>query len=130
MILETDVSEKIIVTGFVDRNKALSYLKCIDIFVISSFHDGCPNSMLEAMLAERAIIATNVDGMRDVLTHNQNAILVNPDSHQELLEALYKLINEPAIRQKLGVAAKKRALRDFNLNIEAEIWRNLYQYFI
>ena len=50
----------------------------MDIFAIPSLHDGCPNAMLEAMLAARAIVGAKVDAIGEILEDGVDALVVNP----------------------------------------------------
>ncbi len=121
------IADRVVITGKVSRSEALAYLPQIDIFAIPSLHDGCPNALLEAMLAGRAIVGTSVDAIGEILENGVDALLVNPASSQELTIALRRLINQPALRQQLGVAAKNKALQQLAPCVEQKNWEWVYQ---
>jgi L-malate glycosyltransferase len=104
----------------------LAYLPYMDIFAIPSLNDGCPNALLEAMLAERAVIGTNVDAIAEIIEDGVNGLLVNPYSSEELSIAIAKLINRPLLRQNFGKLAKQKILQDLNPTVEQANWREIY----
>ncbi|MEM9512813.1 MAG: glycosyltransferase, partial [Cyanobacteria bacterium P01_E01_bin.48] len=85
------IRDRVILTGLVERTQALAYLPYIDIFTVPSLHDGCPNAMLEAMLAERAIVGTQVDAIGEILCDRQNALVIPPGNSSALAYALWQL---------------------------------------
>ena len=122
------LSKKIIITGKVSREEALAYLPYMDIFAIPSLNDGCPNALLEAMLAEKAIVGTNVDAIGEIIEDGINGLLVNPYSSEELEIAIAKLISRPLLRQTLGKSAKQKVLQDLNPAIELDNWATVYHH--
>ena len=96
-------------------------LKSINIYIQSSAYDSSPRSLLEAMAMGKACIATNVGGVRDYL--EGCGILIEPKNPEKLAEKIIYLIRNPKIAKILGIKAKKRIIREHNLekNIEKEI---------
>jgi glycosyltransferase involved in cell wall biosynthesis len=124
---ESGVADRVVITGKISRAEALAYLPYMDIFAIPSIHDGCPNALLEAMLAARAIVGTRVDAIGEILEDNVNALVINPFSSQELAVALRRLIQQPQLRQQFGVAARDKVLRQLAPSVEQQNWREVYQ---
>jgi glycosyltransferase involved in cell wall biosynthesis len=122
-----NLAERIVITGKISRQEALSYLPYIDIFAIPSLTDGCPNALLEAMLAEKAVIGTNVDAIGEIIEDGIDGLLVNPYSNEELAIALAKLINRPALRQSFGKLAKQKVLQKLHPSVEQNNWATIYQ---
>jgi L-malate glycosyltransferase len=125
-LINSGLQDKIVITGKVSREEALAYLPYMDIFAIPSLNDGCPNALLEAMLAERAVIGTNVDAIAEIIEDDVNGILVNPYSSEELSIAIAKLINSSLLRQNFGKLAKQKILQDLNPTIEQANWSKIY----
>jgi len=63
-------------------------LREADIFVLPSYREGLPNSLLEAMASSCAIITTNVGAIPDIIEHNVNGIVIKPNSPNELVGAI------------------------------------------
>jgi len=83
------------------------------IAVLPSYREGLPKSLLEAACCGRPIVTTDVPGCRSIVTNEVNGLLVKPQDSQSLFEALKRLINDPALREKFGQAGHERILRDF-----------------
>ena len=125
-LANSGLEEKIVITGKVSREEALAYLPYMDIFAIPSLNDGCPNALLEAMLAEKAIVGTNVDAIGEIIEDGVNGLLVNPYSSRELTIAIARLIALPLQRQTFGRAAKQKVLQDLNPAVEQANWAQVY----
>ncbi|MBO9999558.1 MAG: glycosyltransferase [Cyanobacteria bacterium SID2] len=119
--------DRTIVTGLLARQQALAYLPYIDVMAIPSLHDGCPNALLEAMLASRAIVGTRVDAIGEILEDGTDGLLVSPGSSQELTQAVRQLARSPQQRQKLGHAARSKALQQLSPQVEQSNWRKVYE---
>lgn len=121
------LGDRLKITGIVSREEALAYLPLLDIFAIPSLHDGCPNALLEAMLAGRAIVGTRVDAIGEILEHKASGLLVNPGNAEELAEALRQLALQPELRQQMGAAAKYKAQWELAPKVELQNWNQVYQ---
>ncbi len=121
------LGDRLHITGILSREQALAYLPHLDIFAIPSLHDGCPNALLEAMLAGCAIVGTKVDAIAEILADATAGLLVEPGNSEDLAAALKKLATNPQLRQQLGKAAKQKVLQELSPVIESENWRNVYQ---
>ncbi len=126
-IRNSGLGDRILLTGMLERTQGLAYLPHIDILTVPSLHDGCPNAMLEAMLAGRAIVGTQVDAIGEILEDGRNALVVKPGSSQELAEAIQWLARSPQLRAELGKAAQEKVLRQLAPSVEQENWHQVYQ---
>lgn len=124
---DSGISDCVLITGKISRKEALAYLPHIDIFAIPSITDGCPNALLEAMLASRAIVGTTVDAIGEILEDGVDALLVNPCSREELTAALQQLMAQPTLRQHLGIAAQNKARQQLTPSAERQHWEWVYQ---
>jgi len=103
-----------------------AYYRLTDMLVIPSLHDGMPNALLEGMACERAVVASQVGGMLEVLRDGENGLLVPPGDVDALAEAMSSLIADPACRARLGQAA--RLTMESGFTPEREVQRNLEIY--
>ncbi|MFN6472706.1 MAG: glycosyltransferase [Nostoc sp. SerVER01] len=126
-IQQSQIGHRLRITGITSRQEALAYLPHLDIFAIPSVHDGCPNTLLEAMTASRAIIGTRVDAIAEIIEHGVDGLLVNPGNTEELTAALQYLATQPQLRQKLGAAAKVKVTQQLAPSVEYQNWMNAYQ---
>ena len=109
MVNELKLSDRVRFFGFVSDQRKLELLHSIDIFIMPSFEEGCPIALLEAMGAGKAIIAANISSIREIVTHNKEAILINPQDVDSLKQAILLLYNNQAFRSNLALRAKQRA---------------------
>ncbi len=129
-IAQSSLRNQIVMTGILSRIEALAYLPHIDIFAIPSLHDGCPNALLEAMLAKRAVVGTTVDAIGEILENGDNGLVINPGSTDELVTALKTLAQSPQLREKLGDAAHKTVQKKLAPQVEQANWQKVYTYVI
>lgn len=127
VIQDSGLADQIVITGKVSRTEALAYLSYMDIFAIPSLHDGCPNALLEAMLAAKAVVGTNVDAIGEILEDNVNGRVVNPADSAALAQALQPLITQPQLRERLGLAARETVLQKMAPAVEQQQWQQVYQ---
>jgi glycosyltransferase involved in cell wall biosynthesis len=80
-----------------------------DISILSSVSEGFPNTLVEAMAAARPVVATAVGGSVDAVVDGETGLLVPPGSPERLAESLGRVLEAPALRQRLGDAGRIRA---------------------
>jgi glycosyltransferase involved in cell wall biosynthesis len=93
------------------REDVAARLAEADLFVLPSRSEAFPNAVLEAAAAGRAIVATRVGGVGELVDHDRSGLLVEPDDPQALGEHVCRLLGDPALAARLGVAARTRAAR-------------------
>ena len=84
-----------------------AFMESLDVFVMPSFSEGTPNSIVEAMACGKPIIASDVGGIPDMIGEDCG-ILVPAGDSDALAEAMRKLVGDSDLRQSMGAAAKKR----------------------
>jgi glycosyltransferase involved in cell wall biosynthesis len=125
-ISNSRIADRIIVTGRLPREQALGYHNHIDIFAIPSLRDGCPNALMEAMLAGKAIVGSTADAIGEILSDDENALVVRPARKGDLVEALTRLAADPQLRERLGSAARAMAMQELSPQREQENWLKVY----
>ena len=126
LIVGSGIADRVVVTGRLSRKEALAYHHFVDIFAIPSLRDGCPNAMMEAMLAQKAVVGANVDAIGEILSDREDGLLVRPGSTEDLVRAFRELAENRDLRMQLGTAAKKKAMRDLAPAREQENWLAVY----
>ena len=86
-----------------------SILASTDIFLLPSYSEGMPLTLLEAMTAGCACIATNVGGIPQVLRNKENGLLIQPKSSEEIVNTIHYLIKNPGKILEFGSEAKETA---------------------
>lgn len=105
----------------VDYEQVAKVLRKSDIFALPSLKEGSPKILLEAMASGCAIIASNITQISEIVSHNETALLSEPD-YQSLAKEIIKL-KDLEIRQKLGKNARKSAEENYEISrlLESEI---------
>ncbi|MDP3941394.1 MAG: glycosyltransferase family 4 protein [bacterium] len=107
--------EHIRILPALDRQETAKLLQSADIFVHPSRHsEGIPLVLLEAGACGLAVVATDVGGVREVVSHGTSGILVPPNSLQALREALERLINNTNNREAYGEMLHRQIQKRFN----------------
>jgi glycosyltransferase involved in cell wall biosynthesis len=81
-------------------------VSAFDLSVFPSLWEGTPLTVFEALAMGKPIVATDADGLLDVLAHERDAIIVPRRDAPALAAAIVRLIDEPATRDRLGAAAR------------------------
>ncbi|SAK50367.1 group 1 glycosyl transferase [Caballeronia pedi] len=113
--------------GWVSGDSKAHLLATADIFLLPSRSEGFPVSIVEAMASGIAIVSTTIPGVVDAITHEQEGLLVPPDDADALTDAIRTLICEPALRGRLGAAARQRFLDQFTIQRTVEKLARTYQ---
>ena len=87
------------------------------VFVLPSYREGTPRTVLEAMATGRAIITTDAPGCRQTVENGYNGWLVPVQSADKLAEAMKRFLNEPALIEKMGQASLEIARNKYDVNI-------------
>ena len=107
LVKDLDLIEKIIILDWVNSQERDALLTESDVFVLPSHNEGLPMAMIEAMSFGLSVITTPVGGIPELITHNNNGILVEPGNIQELSSAMQSLIENDDIRNSLGIKAEQ-----------------------
>ena len=119
-------SQDIHVTGFVPHESIGSYLSRMDVFVIPSLSEGCPNVLLEAMAAARPIVATRTGAIPEIIRDGENGLLVDAGDAAQIAAAVLYLLNHPEEAEKMGRAAHRK-IDDFSEEREKKEWKEVYR---
>jgi len=114
--------EKIIFTGL--RRDVPHVMGMMDVGVLSTNYEGCPNVVLEYMACSKPVVATNVDGCPELIVEGKTGFLVPSADPAALAESLLKLLEDKFLREKMGAAGRARIENEFTSerlagNIEA-----------
>jgi len=123
---ELDIDDKVVFAGF--QHPVLPWVASSDIGLLpSTVSEGCPLSPQEYMSQGRPVIVTNNGGQREYVVDGINGFLVPPANPQALASALSSLVNDAALRQRLGKQAKEDFMNHLNYeHFYAQI-QNIYQ---
>ncbi|HLY99232.1 MAG TPA: glycosyltransferase family 4 protein [Candidatus Angelobacter sp.] len=98
-----------------------------DIYLLPSLFEGTPLTLIEAMFEGMPIITTATCGMKDVIEEGRSGLLVPIRSPQAIVAAVERLLSDPALRARLGQAARAEALQKYTWPRVAETVRVAYE---
>jgi glycosyltransferase involved in cell wall biosynthesis len=120
---ELDLSDAVTFLGRRDDVEAI--LPGFDVFVLSSRYEGLPIALLEAMAAGVPPVATRVGGIPEVLTHEEDGLLVPPGDPDALAQALSRVLGDGVLHARLAHRARHRA-HDFDLTTAVHRLERIY----
>jgi colanic acid/amylovoran biosynthesis glycosyltransferase len=87
-----------------------------DVFCLPSFAEGVPVVLMEAMAMEVPVVATRLAGIPELIDEGESGLLVTPARADELADAIGRLVDDPALRARLGAAGRRAVLDGYDLD--------------
>ncbi|SAK90648.1 group 1 glycosyl transferase [Caballeronia catudaia] len=113
-------------SGWVTRERALELTSELDIYVQTSRWEGMPIALIEAQVAGIPAVVTDVVGNRDVVQHGLTGFVAS--SEEEMAKCIAILRDEPALRARMGAAARASASKRFSMDAIFRQWLSMYQF--
>jgi len=92
------------------------YIESTSVFVLPSYREGTPRTVLEAMSMGRPVVTTDVPGCRETVVDGENGFLVPPRDPRALADAMERFIASPALIEEMGVRARDIAVKRFDVH--------------
>lgn len=92
------------------------FLRDCTVFVLPSYREGTPRSVLEAMATGRAVVTTDAPGCRETVVHGDNGLLVTVRDAASLADAMQRLASDPAEVRRMG--ARSRGIAEQRFDVE------------
>jgi glycosyltransferase involved in cell wall biosynthesis len=99
------VIDSFIFTGH--RPDARRFLEAFDVFVLSTHSEGLPLVILEAMAQAKPVVATDVDGVPELIQHGETGLLHSHENHQELAAHVLTLLRDRTLAERIGAAGRR-----------------------
>lgn len=103
--------------GWLRETEVHEALRKADVFVLPSWAEGLPNSMVEAMAARLAVVVSRVGAIPDIIEDRRSGLLVAPRDRESLSKALGEVIDDGELRESLAVEAYRVAIREFSVEV-------------
>jgi glycosyltransferase involved in cell wall biosynthesis len=103
-----------------------AWLGTFDVFVLPSRYEGLPHAVLEAMLAERPVVATDVGSVREAVDDGMTGLLVPPDDAGALSDAIRRLLDDRQLARRLAAAGRAAVLERFRPEQMVSAYESLY----
>ena len=92
----------------------------------SYYREGLPKSLIEASAVGRPIITCNSVGCKDVVVDGENGFLIPPKDVEALVSRLRQLIDNPVLRERMGLKSREYAQRDFDIQSVIDVHLSIY----
>lgn len=106
LIKELKLEKKVLLLGGKSHDEIPLWLNIANIFVLTSFSEGFPTVIPEAMMCGIPVIASNVGGIPEIITNNKSGLLIKPGDTRQIKESIKRLLDNDSITQKILATAK------------------------
>lgn len=124
---ELGISSNIIWLGWKTQKEAFQIYGLIDVIAMPSLFEGFGLTAVEAMAAGVPVVATDVDGLSEIIDSGQSGILTNVDDSSSIASEIIRILSKPDLRYKLSKAGPIHAKHYFSLNNYKESILSAYQ---
>ncbi len=126
MMEKTGIGQRVAVLEPMEHQSIPDWLQSLDLFVLSSVSEGCPNILMEAMASGVPSIATRTGAVEDLIEHGISGITVPWGDSAALAAAISEMMDNPDKACEMGPAARSRML-EFSAEREFLAWQTLYR---
>lgn len=102
------------------------YYSTSDVFIAPSREDNLPNTILESMACGTPVVSFNVGGIKDMIDHNNNGFLAQPESSEELSKGILYLLSNEGINSEFSINAREKVLKNFTFELQSKAYEKLY----
>jgi glycosyltransferase involved in cell wall biosynthesis len=120
------IADRVTFAGAIGQDEILRYFEQADVFAMSSFAEGVPVVLMEAMATQLPVVSSQVMGIGELVLHERNGLLVRPARPDQLAAALERLVREPELRVELGRNGRRTVGEEFDVHRSAEQLRGLF----
>jgi glycosyltransferase involved in cell wall biosynthesis len=113
------LTEHVIFEGWQNQDRVRQLYCRADLFALSSFAEGVPVALMEAMALELPCVATRITGIPELIRDGVDGLLVPPSDEAALVQAIAALMDDAALRRRLGQSARQRVLEKYDLRRNA-----------
>jgi glycosyltransferase involved in cell wall biosynthesis len=108
------IANRVRFLGF--QKAPLAWVQALDIGVLCSRKEGLPRTVLEAMLAGKPVVGSDVTGTRELIVHDETGLLYPYGDIPALTSALRRLIADPQLRRTMGEEGRRRVVDGFSID--------------
>ncbi len=115
LVENSALSNNVIFTGF--RSDTPNVLAAMDVFAFPSHSEAFGIALVEAMSVAKPTVCSNSDGVLDITVDGETGLLFEKQNENDLADKIQKLISAPALRKKMGLNARARAISKFDIEV-------------
>jgi glycosyltransferase involved in cell wall biosynthesis len=126
-VAELAIGGAVVFEGPVNQDRIRGLYQAADLFVLPSFAEGIPVVLMEAMAMEIPVLTTFVNGIPELIRHGIDGWLVAPSDEEGLAAAIATLMDDDALRRRLGQAGRARVVECYDLQRNTERLARIYR---
>jgi glycosyltransferase involved in cell wall biosynthesis len=124
LIQKYNIEDIVEFIGWVVAEEKKKVLNNADVFILPSYNEGVPISILEAMSYGKSIIATNVGGIPEIVEKNRNGLLIEPGKHEQIEQAINTLLEHPELIKEFGKNSEQMVQKHLPHSVMEELTDN------
>jgi glycosyltransferase involved in cell wall biosynthesis len=124
LIERLKVGDRVRLIGY--RDDLRPFYEALDLFVLSSLREGLPNVLLEAMAMEVPVLSTRIAGVPRLIQDGENGVLVEPNSVEELVNGIERLLGDPAARRRVAANGRRTVEEKFSFASRMQKIKTIY----
>ena len=113
------IASRVRFLGYRSQGDVRKLIQQADVFVMTSFSEGIPVVLMEAMAAGVPVVATRIAGVPELVDDGDDGLLVLPGDADATAAAVRRLLDDPELRNWFAIAGRAKVEREFNLQSEA-----------
>lgn len=126
LIEKLDLKDNVILIEWQERSNILDAIAASHLYISTARYEGLPYSVIEAMAVGTALVLTDVDGNRDLVTDNHNGYLVEEDDHKSMAQNIITLMENQTLRLKMAHNSQKMFEEHFNMKNQISLLQDIY----
>lgn len=126
LVAELGLTNQVKFLGFLSEDEIITELQSSDLFVLPSFAEGVPVSVMEAMATGVPVIATNVGGTSELVENGKTGLLVRPSDSVALAEAILRMMDDYEFRKQAAELGRQKVEAEFDVDRESERLKNYF----
>lgn len=126
LIAENNLENRVKIKGWISGEQKDAAFAQSDIYILPSYNEGLPMSILEAMAAKLPVISTPIGGIPETIENGVNGFLIQPGDYNALAEKIDLLANDKQLREKMGQEGYRIAKEKFDINIIIKQLHEIY----
>jgi glycosyltransferase involved in cell wall biosynthesis len=127
LCLELGIGERVTFAGAVGQDRIAEFYEAADLFAMSSFAEGIPVVLMEAMAYELPVVAPATMGVPELVESDRTGLLFRPGRTDQLSDAVGRLARDAELRQRLGAAGRQKVAAEFDIRDSAARLRELFE---
>jgi glycosyltransferase involved in cell wall biosynthesis len=126
MVSKTGLQDVLVQRSRMDHKGILEWLRNLDVFVLPSVTEGCPNILMEALATGVPSIATRTGAAEDLITHGRSGLVVPWGNAKALASAIAYVMQDQRTAKSFGRDARKK-MAEFSAETERQAWEQVYR---